>query len=62
MLVLSSRRKITLPKKLCDRLHLNPGDPIDIVERDGRITIIKQLKDVGPSRSDPNKTNSDAES
>ena len=44
MPVLSPKRQITLPKELCDRLSVNPGDDLDFVEHEGRITIIKKRK------------------
>jgi len=42
MSMLSSKRQVTIPKELCDRLHVNPGDELDFVEHEGRITIIKK--------------------
>lgn len=48
MSTLSSKRQITIPKELCDRLRVQPGDEIDIVEYDGRVTLIKKRK--GASR------------
>lgn len=42
MPVLSPKRQVTLPKELCDRLHVRPGDEIDFVESEGRITIVKK--------------------
>jgi AbrB family looped-hinge helix DNA binding protein len=44
MPMLSPKRQVTIPKELCDRLHVNPGDELDFVEHDGRITIIKKRK------------------
>lgn len=44
MSVLSSKRQVTLPKELCDRLGVNPGDDLDIVEHGGRITLLKMKK------------------
>lgn len=44
MPMLSPKRQITIPKELCDRLHVRPGDEIDIVEHDGRVTFIKKRK------------------
>ena len=41
MPMLSPKRQITLPKELCDRLHIQPGDEIDIVEHENRVTLIK---------------------
>lgn len=44
MPLLSPKRQITLPKELCDRLHVQPGDEIDFVEHGGRVTLIKKRK------------------
>lgn len=42
MPMLSPKRQITLPKELCDRLHVQPGDEIVFVEHEGRVTLIKK--------------------
>lgn len=44
MSVLSQKRQITLPKALCDRLLVQPGDDLVFLEHRGRITIIKKIK------------------
>ncbi len=44
MPVLSPKRQITIPKDLCDRLHIRPGDELDIFEYEGRVTLIKRRK------------------
>ena len=44
MPILSPKRQITLPKELCDRLGVNPGDYLDLVEHNGRITVLKKVK------------------
>ncbi|MEJ7669934.1 MAG: AbrB/MazE/SpoVT family DNA-binding domain-containing protein [Casimicrobiaceae bacterium] len=44
MPILSPKRQVTLPKELCERLHLQPGDDLDILEYNGRITILKKAK------------------
>lgn len=44
MPVLSPKRQVTLPKELCDRLMVQPGDDLAFLEYDGRITIIKKLR------------------
>jgi hypothetical protein len=44
MPVLSQRRQITLPRKLCDRLALLPCDDLQILEHQGRITILKRTR------------------
>jgi AbrB family looped-hinge helix DNA binding protein len=45
MPILSSKRQITLPKELCDRLSVQPGDDLLILEYRGQITILKRTKD-----------------
>ena len=40
----SSKRQVTIPKELCDRLRVQPGDDLHILEHDGRITILKKVK------------------
>lgn len=47
MPILSIKRQITLPKELCDRLMVMPGDDLDILEHNGHITIIKKRKGAG---------------
>jgi len=44
MPTLSPKRQITLPKALCDRLQVSPGDALEILEHKGRITILKKVK------------------
>lgn len=44
MPVLSPKRQITLPKELCDRLRVTPGDDLAILEHQGRITIVKKAQ------------------
>jgi len=44
MPILSPKRQITLPKALCERLHVLPGDDLEILEHAERITIIKKRK------------------
>ncbi|MDB5989522.1 MAG: AbrB family transcriptional regulator [Herbaspirillum sp.] len=44
MSILSQKRQITLPKELCDRLFVQPGDDLTFLEHQGRITIIKKIK------------------
>lgn len=42
MSVLSSKRQVTLPKSICERLVIAPGDEIDVLEYNGRITLMKR--------------------
>jgi AbrB family looped-hinge helix DNA binding protein len=42
--VLSRKRQLTIPKVLCDRLDVQPGDHVDVLEFGGRITILKRRK------------------
>ena len=44
MPILSPKRQVTLPKELCDRLVVQPGDDLDFLEHRGRITIIKKVR------------------
>jgi len=44
MPILSSKRQITLPKELCDRLEVAPGDALEIFEHRGTITIVKKRR------------------
>ena len=44
MPILSPKRQVTLPKELCERLHVQPGDDLDILEYKGRITVLKKAK------------------
>lgn len=42
MATLSSKRQITLPKELCDKADIHPGEQFRILEHNGHITLIKQ--------------------
>lgn len=42
MPTLSSKRQVTIPKDLCDRLDVHAGDNLIFLEHNGRITIIKK--------------------
>jgi len=44
MSVLSPKRQVTLPKALCDRLFVQPGDDLLFLEHRGRISIVKKVK------------------
>ena len=44
MPILSPKRQITLPKELCDRLRVRPGDQVEFLEHNGRITILKKTR------------------
>ena len=44
MPILSPKRQVTIPKELCDRLRVQPGDDLDLLEHEGRITILKRVK------------------
>ncbi|WP_367184281.1 AbrB/MazE/SpoVT family DNA-binding domain-containing protein [Acidiferrobacter sp.] len=48
MPLLSPKRQITIPKDVCDRLHVEPGDELDIFEHEGHVTLVKKRK--GASR------------
>lgn len=42
MPALSAKRQVTIPKALCDRLGVAPGDDLDILEYGGKITLLKK--------------------
>ena len=44
MPILSPKRQVTLPKELCDRLRVRPGDDLEFLEHNGRITILKKVR------------------
>jgi AbrB family looped-hinge helix DNA binding protein len=44
MSILSPKRQVTLPKELCDRLRVGPGDQLEFLEHNGRITILKKAR------------------
>ncbi len=44
MPILSQKRQITLPKELCARLFIQPGDDLLFLEYEGQITIVKKVK------------------
>lgn len=44
MPILSPKRQVTLPKELCDRLRVRPGDQVEFLEHNGRITILRKAK------------------
>ena len=44
MPILSAKRQVTLPKALCDRLRVSPGDQVEFLEHHGRITILKKAR------------------
>src|SRR5437868_7484138 len=44
MPILSPKRQVTLPKELCDRLRVRPGDQVEFLEHNGRITILKKAR------------------
>ena len=44
MPILSPKRQVTLPKELCDRLRVRPGDQVEFLEYNGRITIFKKTR------------------
>ena len=44
MPILSAKRQVTLPKELCDRLRVRPGDQVEFLEHNGRITILKKAR------------------
>jgi AbrB family looped-hinge helix DNA binding protein len=37
----TAKRQITLPQTICQSMNLNPGDDVEIFERDGVAHIVK---------------------
>lgn len=65
MPTVSAKRQITLPKELCDRLSVNPGDDVDILEHNGHITILKKIEGASAgvlkhSKGDPRISDEDS--
>lgn len=44
MPTLSSKRQVTIPKDLCDRLNVQAGDELVFLEHNSRITIVKKVQ------------------
>jgi AbrB family looped-hinge helix DNA binding protein len=44
MPILGAKRQVTLPKELCDRLAVEPGDDLELFEHNGHITILKKQR------------------
>jgi len=42
------KRQVTLPKELSDRLQVRPGDQVELLEHNGRITIVKKRRGASP--------------
>ena len=65
MPILSPKRQITIPKELCDKLQVGPGDDLDILEHNGQITVLKKTKGASAAvlkHLHPNKRLSDTQS
>ena len=45
---MSPKRQVTLPKELSDRLQVRPGDQVELLEHNGRITIVKKRTGASP--------------
>lgn len=42
----SAKRQITLPKELCEKAGILPGNHVEIFEYDGKLTVVKQVQDI----------------
>ena len=42
MQIISEQWQLNLPKELCDKAGIKPGDSVDLLEHAGRITILKK--------------------
>jgi len=38
----TAKRQVTIPKALCQKAHIEPGDMVEIFEYEGRVTVIKK--------------------
>ena len=38
----STKRQVTIPKELCEKADIRPGDLVEIFEHEGRVTVIKK--------------------
>ena len=42
----SAKRQITLPKELCEKVGILPGNHVEIFEHNGKLTVIKQISGI----------------
>jgi len=38
----SAKRQVTIPKELCEKADIQPGDLVEIFEHEGKVTVIKK--------------------
>ena len=38
----SAKRQVTIPKELCEKASIRPGDLVEIFEHEGKVTVIKK--------------------
>ena len=38
----SAKRQVTIPKELCEKAGIRPGDLVEIFEHEGKVTVIKK--------------------
>ena len=38
----STKRQVTIPKELCEKANIRPGDLVEIFEYEGKVTVIKK--------------------
>lgn len=38
----SAKRQVTIPKELCEKAGIEPGNLVEIFEYEGRVTVIKK--------------------
>ena len=48
---MGERGQVTIPKPVRDRLHLRPGQELDVSEEGGRVVMVKALDDDPVRRS-----------
>lgn len=42
----SAKRQVTIPKELCKKAGIKPGDMVEIFEHQGKVTVIRKELDV----------------
>jgi len=42
MYKVSAKRQVTIPKEICEKVGIEPGNRVEIFEVEGKITIIKK--------------------
>ena len=43
----SAKRQVTIPKELCEKAGIEPGNMVEIFEYEGKVTVIKKESGAG---------------